>query len=85
MADQIKDFRTNDDNSADLGVIFDLTGLDLGPELADNYTPLHLDPPTTGTWTQDTAAAALAAQIAESKAAFLAAAPSFIPPPDPNI
>jgi hypothetical protein len=81
MADSIQDFTLNADGSAGLAVVFDVTGMGFDPALAQNYTPFSLPAPADGsTWTQDTAVAALAAPIAASKAAFMAAAPNFAPP-----
>ena len=77
MADQVKDFEIEEDGSCTLGIVFDVAGKGFNPVLADNYTPLRLDPPLDGhpAWTLESAQATLAVEIVQAKAAFLAAAP----------
>ena len=82
----------NDDGSALLHVDFDTTGVQCLPSLAVNDTDFPLPAQTDGNgntvpWTVETAQAAQAAQIASSRAAFLAAAPTWTgstAPPDPG-
>ena len=86
MADTVQNFQINPDGSAYLEVVFDVTGLGLNPVDAQNYSPFTAPPQFDANnnlipWTQATAQAALATEIANEKAAFLAAAPSFVPPP----
>ena len=84
MADSIKDFVVSEDGSATLGVIFDVSGMGFDSALTDNWTPFSLAARTDGAaWTQDTAIAALAGEIAAAREAFLIAAPNFIPPDPP--
>ena len=83
---------SNPDGSALLHVDFDTTGIQCLPSLAVNDTDFPLPAQTDGNgnivpWTVETALAAQAAQIAASRAAFLAAAPSWTgptPPPPPS-
>jgi hypothetical protein len=75
----------NTDGSASLVVVFDVTGMGFNPTLTQNDTPYSLPPQLDGNgnivpWTQDAAVAALATQIAASKAAFFAAAANYVPP-----
>jgi len=79
VADKVLSFAVNSDGSASLSINFDISGTALDPALADNVTPYNLDPrPVRGdgapeAWIEDAALAALAEQIAVSKAAFFAA------------